>query len=91
MVLIAFVLALLAASALGSPISLSTEGSPLIVELSATDKNAIIEAAVSNIGSSDLSVLKTGSILDTSETPIKKVSVFNDGKGYFISLGKSIY
>jgi len=80
MVLIAFFLALLAASALCSPISLSTEGSPLIVELSATDKNAVIEAAVSNVGSSDLSVLKTGSILDTSETPIKKVSVFKDDK-----------
>lgn len=76
----ALALTLLFASAvLATPVFRSTDQSLLKVELFATDENAVIEAAVTNTGTTDLSVLKLGSILDDSNAPIKKVSVFNAG------------
>ncbi|KAI5814853.1 deuterolysin metalloprotease family protein [Pyronema omphalodes] len=64
-------LALLAAFAAATPIE--KRNSPLKVELAPTSENAVVQATITNTGSSDLRVLKPGSIL--SDAPIRKLEV----------------
>lgn len=72
-------LALAALASLASSISieLSKRESPLDVKLEMTG-NTELKASVTNTGSEDLKVLKTGSFLD--ETAVEKVEVFQGSK-----------
>lgn len=76
-------LAIAAVASLANAVSLdlSKRDATLAVKLEMTG-NTAIKASITNTGSEDLKVLKTGSFLD--DTAVEKVEVFQGGRHYCI-------
>lgn len=67
----------LASMALAAPSSEKRDDSPLDIKIEMVG-NSEVKATIVNTGSSNLKVLKTGSILDSA--PVEKARVFKDCK-----------
>lgn len=86
---ISLALAALAALGVAAPVDIEKRDSHLKVTLAATAENAVVEATITNTGSTDLTVLKLGSIL--ADSPIKKVKVLSGGMESYITTPLSMH